>query len=119
MFGISFSEIILILVVSLIVFGPQQLPQIARSAGRVFLMLQRFMTNFRQEVYAYTGFNEIRQTQQDLLQTYQQLKSSLIQEKSMARFSAETDVSAPEFAEVEHEMYQAELEFDRQPELFE
>ena len=119
MFGISFSEIALILVVSLIVFGPQQLPQIARSAGRLFLLLQRFMTNFRQEVYAYTGFNEIRQTQQDLLQTYQQLKSSLNQEKSMSTFAAETDVPANAVAEVKHEMYQAELEFDRQPELFE
>lgn len=34
MFGIGFSELILILVIALIVIGPQKLPELARSLAR-------------------------------------------------------------------------------------
>lgn len=34
MFGIGIQELILILVVALIVFGPKQLPEVAKSIGR-------------------------------------------------------------------------------------
>lgn len=34
MFGIGFPELVLILVVALVVFGPKQLPEVARSIGK-------------------------------------------------------------------------------------
>lgn len=36
MFGIGFQELILILVVALIVLGPQKLPEVARTLGKVY-----------------------------------------------------------------------------------
>ena len=34
MFGLGFSEILLILVIALIVFGPKRLPEVAKTLGR-------------------------------------------------------------------------------------
>ncbi len=57
MFGISFSEILLILLISLIVFGPKQLPQIARTIGTFIGNLYYYFNRIKQEVYQQSGFS--------------------------------------------------------------
>ena len=51
MFGISIGEITLICVVALIVFGPEKLPEIARSIGRISGELRRNTDRMRREFY--------------------------------------------------------------------
>ena len=51
MFGISFGEIALVFVVALIVFGPEKLPEIARSFGRLSGELKRSSDRVRREFY--------------------------------------------------------------------
>ncbi|MDF1564242.1 MAG: twin-arginine translocase TatA/TatE family subunit [Deltaproteobacteria bacterium] len=51
MFGLQFSEIVIVLIVALILLGPKQLPQIARSVGR--------------------GLKEVRRAGQDLRETWE------------------------------------------------
>lgn len=41
MFNIGFSELLVILVVALLVFGPRQLPEIARDLGKGLRELRR------------------------------------------------------------------------------
>ena len=50
MFVLGFSEILLILAVALLVFGPAQLPQAARSLGRIIGELRRAMDDVRREI---------------------------------------------------------------------
>lgn len=50
MFGLGFTEILLILIVALLVFGPKRLPEVARSLGRITGDLRRTLDELRQEV---------------------------------------------------------------------
>ncbi len=111
MFGISFSEIVLILVISLIIFGPKQLPEIASKAGRLFFIAQHFFVKIKQEIYQHSGLNELNQVKQDITHTYNQIKSSIIANPTYA----DNQYGQPHN---DTQLHQAELEFDRQPELF-
>lgn len=50
MFGLGFTELLLILVVALVVFGPQKLPEIARTLGKTMGELRRTMDEIRYDV---------------------------------------------------------------------
>jgi len=52
MFGIGMTELLVILVVALIVFGPNKLPELARSLGRAMHEFQRASKDLR------ASFNE-------------------------------------------------------------
>jgi Tat protein translocase TatB subunit len=41
MFGIGFPELLVILLLALIVLGPQRLPELARTLGRWFAVIKR------------------------------------------------------------------------------
>jgi sec-independent protein translocase protein TatB len=50
MFGLGFSEILLILVVALLVFGPKRLPEIAQSLGRALGEFRRTLDDVKREM---------------------------------------------------------------------
>ena len=56
MLGVGFPELVLILVVALIVLGPQRLPEVARMLGRAYAQLRRaseeFQNTIRQDLAA-------------------------------------------------------------------
>ena len=55
MFGIGFSEILVIAFIAVLVFGPDRLPDVARQAGRMVRQLRQFATNARDELRAELG----------------------------------------------------------------
>lgn len=55
MFGISFTELIVIILVALIAVGPQKLPQMLRSVGEWIAKLRSLTTQVRQQ----TGIDDI------------------------------------------------------------
>jgi sec-independent protein translocase protein TatA len=56
MFGIGLPELMLIMVLALLVLGPQRLPEVARLVGRAYAQLRRaseeFQNTIRQDIAA-------------------------------------------------------------------
>lgn len=60
MFDIGFSELVLTALVALMVFGPERLPQAARTAGLWIGRLKRVLADTRREVERELGADDIR-----------------------------------------------------------
>ena len=50
MFGIGLAELTLILVLGLLVLGPQRLPEVARTVGRLYGQLRRASEEFQRTI---------------------------------------------------------------------
>ena len=112
MFGISLSEILLIFIIALIVFGPKQLPQIATKLGTVIWGLKNYFNKLKTEIYHQGGFRDLHQTKMELMHTYQDLKREITRNRPLEEQSV-----IPILQEI-HQLYQPELDFEQQPELF-
>jgi len=81
-FDISFSELLVIALVALVVIGPEKLPKVARTAGAFFGRLQRFVTQVKDEVNRETRFAELQTLQQEvqsgLRQGYGEIEQSIL-----------------------------------------
>ncbi|MEW6562866.1 MAG: Sec-independent protein translocase protein TatB [Pseudomonadota bacterium] len=64
MFDISFSELMVILVVALIVIGPERLPKVARTLGLLWGRAQRYVHGVRADIERDLAIEEMRKMQQ-------------------------------------------------------
>lgn len=60
MFDVSFSELVLILIVGLLVFGPEKLPEVVRTAGLWLSRLRRSFNHIRSEIEREVGIDELK-----------------------------------------------------------
>lgn len=67
MFGVSLPELIVVFVVVLLVFGPDKLPEIARSFGKWTGELRRTSDSLRREFYhsVYNPVSDVRREVND------------------------------------------------------
>jgi len=68
MFGIDFSELMVILVVALIVIGPERLPKVARTFGHLWGRGQRYVKDIKAGIEREMAIDEISQFRQSILQ---------------------------------------------------
>ena len=77
MFDMGFTEMMLIGIVALIVIGPERLPGVARTAGKYFGRLKRFMTSVKADVEQELRADELRQILADQQQELDTIKDSM------------------------------------------
>ncbi|MGD8836352.1 MAG: twin-arginine translocase TatA/TatE family subunit [Desulfobacteraceae bacterium] len=66
MFGIGMPEMLVLLAVALIVFGPKKLPELAKSLGRALGEFKRATSDLKQSIETETGIDEVRSTLDDV-----------------------------------------------------
>ena len=60
MFDISFSEILVLAVVALVVVGPERLPKVARTLGYLFGRAQRYIADVKSDIQREMELEELR-----------------------------------------------------------
>lgn len=78
MFDISFSELMVIAVVALLVIGPEKLPKLARTLGAYTGRMQRFVAQVKDEVNREVRFEELQKLQQEVQSATMQAESSIM-----------------------------------------
>ena len=94
MFDIGFSEILLIMVVALIVVGPERLPRLARTAGLWLARARRFVQSVQEDIN--------REMEAQDLKRLMEKETDLPEIKE---FAAETKAAGDELKETLHQDY--------------
>jgi sec-independent protein translocase protein TatB len=68
MFDFSFSELVVIMVVALIVIGPERLPKVARTMGHLWGRAQRYINGVRADIERDMQMDELKQLKQKVEQ---------------------------------------------------
>jgi sec-independent protein translocase protein TatB len=64
MFDFSFAELMVVMVVALIVIGPERLPKVARTLGHLYGRAQRYVNGVKSDIARDMAIDEYRQLQQ-------------------------------------------------------
>ena len=64
MFDFSLSELMLVMVVALVVIGPERLPKVARTLGHLWGRAQRYVNGVKADIERDMAVEEFRQLQQ-------------------------------------------------------
>jgi sec-independent protein translocase protein TatA len=66
MFGLGGPEIVIILVVALLLFGPRRLPEMGRSIGQAIREFQKGAKNIREEFDGAVNAKEITEVKEEI-----------------------------------------------------
>lgn len=77
MFDISFSELMLVGVIALIVIGPERLPKVARTIGHLLGRAQRYVNEVKSDIQNEMDLKEISSIKKQMEDAAQSVKSSM------------------------------------------
>lgn len=80
MFGIEFSELLLIGIVALVVIGPERLPRVARTAGLLFGRMQRYAASVKADINREIHLEELQKLQEEVRSSVSSLEQSVSEE---------------------------------------
>lgn len=82
MFDISFSELVIIAVVALLVVGPERLPRAARTLGHLFGRMQRYVNDVKADISREMELDELKKLQASMQDAARSLEGSVSKELS-------------------------------------
>jgi sec-independent protein translocase protein TatB len=77
MFDLSFIEIVIIAVVTLLVVGPERLPRVARTLGHLFGRMQRYVTDIKADINREIELDELRKLQSSMQEAAREIEESV------------------------------------------
>ena len=80
MFDVSFSELMVIAVIALLVIGPEKFPKVARTIGALTGRMQRYVGQVKEEVNREFRFEELQKLQQEIKQSVELAQSNIQQQ---------------------------------------
>jgi sec-independent protein translocase protein TatB len=103
-FDISFSELMIIAVVTLLVVGPDKLPHLARTVGAFVGRLQRYVAQVKEEVNREVRFEELQSLQEEIKEGKRKVEASImdsVDDIHTTMSSVKTSLNAkPDVAEI-------------------
>lgn len=76
MFDFSFPELIIVMLVALVVIGPERLPKVARTAGHFWGRMQRYVQNVKNDISNDLAIQEARQLQASIKESISAIEKS-------------------------------------------
>jgi len=110
MFGIDFSELLVIMVVALIVIGPEHLPKVARTAGHLWGRAQRYVNGIKTDIAREMEVEELRKIQQEAEQKANSIEPILNQAAQDVQQTINTEVQQPTHVIIEE--WERELQIE-------
>ncbi|MGB6102758.1 MAG: Sec-independent protein translocase protein TatB [Pusillimonas sp.] len=77
MFDVSFSELMLIGVIALIVIGPERLPKVARTIGHLVGRAQRYVSDVKTDIQREMDLDELNNLKGQMEEAARSVKSSM------------------------------------------
>lgn len=101
MFNLGVPELILILVVGLVVFGPKKLPEIGRSVGKGLREFKKAMNDIKQTIDVDSEFKEVAEIKKEVSDIKAGLKEVVLGPDIAASRQVSTPNAQSEAAEAE------------------
>ena len=102
MFDLSFTELMLVGVVALVVIGPEKLPKVARTVGHLLGRAQRYVSDVKGDIQREVELDELRKMKDEMESAAQSVKGSFAETE--ARIKNEFNASKEEFSSLESDM---------------
>lgn len=77
MFDISFSELLLIGIIALIVLGPERLPKVARTVGHLFGRAQRYVSEVKTDIEREINLDEVKSIKNQVKDAAESVRASV------------------------------------------
>lgn len=85
MFDVSFTELMVIGVVALIVIGPERLPKVARTVGHLLGRAQRYVNDVKSDIRREVELDELRKFKSEMDDAALDVRTSLRQTETSIR----------------------------------
>ena len=82
MFDISFTEIMVIAVVALVVVGPERLPKVARTLGHLLGRVRRYVSNVKNDIQREMEVEELNELHTSVQKVANSFENSVLDEVS-------------------------------------
>ena len=94
MFDVSFTEMLVILIVALIVIGPERLPRVARTIGHLLGRARRYVDSVKNDIRYEIELEELRRLKNSVQETTHSIEQTV--RKEFDQIESAVDINAAE-----------------------